>query len=43
MSEQFGTEHWPVEVRVKQAEKEIEIEFDDGKTETVEGMVRWDR
>ncbi len=32
MSEPFGTQHWPLEVRVKQAEKEIEIEFDDGKT-----------
>ncbi len=32
MSKPFGTEHWPVEIRVKQAEKEIEIEFDNGKT-----------
>lgn len=28
----MGTEHWPVEIRHRQAEKAIEIEFDDGKT-----------
>jgi DUF971 family protein len=32
MSETFGTRHWPKEIRVKQAEKAIEIEFDDGRT-----------
>ncbi len=26
-----GTQHWPVELRLKQAEKLIEIAFDDGK------------
>lgn len=25
-----GTRHWPVELRVKRAEKVLEIEFDDG-------------
>lgn len=28
----LGTEHWPVEIRHKQAEKLLEIEFDDGTT-----------
>ena len=32
MSEQMGTDHWPVEIRHRQAEKLIEIEFDDGNT-----------
>ncbi len=31
MNESPGTEHWPVEIRLKQAEKVLEIEFDDGK------------
>ncbi len=31
MSE-FGTKRWPVEIRLKQAEKILEVEFDDGKT-----------
>ncbi|HKW53099.1 MAG TPA: DUF971 domain-containing protein [Stellaceae bacterium] len=26
-----GTEHWPTEIRLKQAEKVLEIAFDDGK------------
>ncbi len=26
-----GTEHWPTELRLKQAEKVLEIAFDDGK------------
>lgn len=30
MAERFGTEHWPVEIRLKQAEKRLEIDFDDG-------------
>ena len=32
MSETFGAKHWPKEVRVKQAEKALEIDFDDGST-----------
>ena len=35
MSEPLGTEHWPVEIRLKQAEKVLEIEFDDGKNFTL--------
>lgn len=31
MNEVLGTEHWPVEIRYAQAEKMLEIEFDDGK------------
>ncbi|WP_374653139.1 gamma-butyrobetaine hydroxylase-like domain-containing protein [Dongia sp.] len=31
MSDTLGTEHWPVEIRHRQAEKLLEIEFDDGK------------
>src|SRR5262245_40250428 len=27
----FGTKHWPTEIRVKKAEKRLEIDFDDGK------------
>jgi DUF971 family protein len=27
----YGTQHWPVEIRVKKAEKRLEIDFDDGK------------
>jgi DUF971 family protein len=26
-----GTSHWPVELRLKRAEKSLEVEFDDGK------------
>jgi DUF971 family protein len=26
-----GTSHWPVELRLKRAEKLLEVEFDDGK------------
>lgn len=29
-----GTEHWPVEIRHRQAEKLLEIAFDDGRTFT---------
>ncbi|MFZ5791347.1 MAG: gamma-butyrobetaine hydroxylase-like domain-containing protein [Pseudomonadota bacterium] len=32
MAERFGTEHWPLEIRLKQAEKALEIDFDDGTT-----------
>ena len=28
---QGGTEHWPTELRLKQAEKVLEVAFDDGK------------
>lgn len=28
----FGTKHWPVEIRLKKAEKLLEVEFDDGKS-----------
>lgn len=31
MSDEFGTKHWPVEIRVKSAEKRLEIDFDDGQ------------
>lgn len=34
MSQSFGTEHWPVEIRHKQAERQLEVEFDDGKVFT---------
>jgi len=27
----YGTKHWPTEIRLKQAEKRLEIDFDDGK------------
>jgi DUF971 family protein len=27
-----GTRHWPVELRLKTAEKRLEIDFDDGKS-----------
>jgi len=26
----FGTQHWPTEIRLKKAEKRLEIDFDDG-------------
>ena len=32
MTETFTTKHWPVEIRLKRAEKLLEIEFDDGQT-----------
>ena len=32
MSEAFGARHWPKEIRVKQAEKSLEIDFDDGRS-----------
>lgn len=31
-TESLGTQHWPVEIRHIQAEKRLEIAFDDGKT-----------
>ena len=30
MSKRYGTEHWPVEIRHKKEERELEVEFDDG-------------
>ena len=30
--QRHNTEHWPVEIRLKQAEKLLEVEFDDGAT-----------
>ena len=30
MAERYGSEHWPLEVRLKTAEKLLEIDFDDG-------------
>ena len=29
---QHGTTHWPLEIRLKKAEKRLEIDFDDGTT-----------
>jgi DUF971 family protein len=26
----YGTQHWPMEIRLKKAEKRLEIDFDDG-------------
>jgi DUF971 family protein len=31
MPEQFGTSHWPLEIRLKSAEKILEVDFDDGR------------
>ncbi len=28
----FETRHWPVEIRLKQAEKRLEVDFDDGRS-----------
>jgi len=28
----FETRHWPVEIRLKQAEKRVEVDFDDGRS-----------
>lgn len=35
MNKTYGTEHWPVEIRHKQATKELEVEFDDGAVFTL--------
>jgi len=35
MKQSFETEHWPVEIRHKQAERRLEIEFDDGQVFTL--------
>ena len=31
MSQSFETQHWPVEIRHKQAERRLEIEYDNGQ------------
>lgn len=28
----FGTKHWPVEIRLRKAERTLEVDFDDGKS-----------
>src|SRR5271170_7895361 len=30
MTDTFSTRHWPTEIRLKQAEKRLEVDFDDG-------------
>ena len=30
MTDSYGTKHWPTEIRLKTAEKALEIDFDDG-------------
>ncbi len=30
--EAYGTEHWPVEIRLKRTEKRLEIDFDNDRT-----------
>lgn len=32
MGEEFGSRHWPVEIRVRRAERRLEIDFDDGQS-----------
>jgi DUF971 family protein len=32
MNEKFGTEHWPLEIRLKKDERALEIDFDDGRS-----------
>ena len=32
MNDRFSTERWPTEIRLKKAEKSLEIDFDDGET-----------
>ncbi len=32
MTESFSTPHWPVEIRLKKAERVLEIDFDDGRS-----------
>ena len=32
MTEDYGTRHWPTEIRLKKVEKLLEVEFDDGRT-----------
>ena len=32
MNERFGSKHRPIEIRVKEKERVLEVDFDDGKT-----------
>jgi DUF971 family protein len=32
MADNFTSKNWPVEIRLKRAEKRLEVEFDDGRT-----------
>ena len=32
MTDTYGTKRWPKEIRVKKAEKTLEVDFDDGRT-----------
>jgi DUF971 family protein len=32
MADEFDTKHWPTEIRLKQKEKLLEIDFDDGSS-----------
>lgn len=32
MTERFGSRYWPLEIRLKRAEKRLEIDFDDGQS-----------
>jgi len=32
MNDRFSTDHWPTEIRLKKAEKILEVEFDDGQS-----------
>ena len=32
MTESFGSEHWPTEIRLRRAERMLEIDFDNGVT-----------
>ena len=31
MGDRFSTDHWPIEIRLKKAEKILEVDFDDGQ------------
>lgn len=31
-SDEFGTRHWPLEIRLKKEDKRLEIDFDDGRS-----------
>ena len=33
--EDVSTQHWPVEIRLKKAEKRLEIDFDDGRSSAI--------
>lgn len=32
MADEFETKHWPVEIRLKRAEKRLDVAFDDGRS-----------